>query len=280
MTIPPTVLSEILASKSSPAIIAALLNEAEAKHSSLPRHLNARRVYPFWKICQSCNQPFPAHTIEQANRNKTCGPRCAAAIISRAKTGEIRKTRIACAHCGKAMKEPPPSKRRKQVSAYCSRSCRAKVHAAHLRAFAANGKGKLRPGKGLGGSRNPAWKGGLTYRNRKGAYANQPIRYVRCPPPYLSMARRDGYLMEHRLLVAIAIGRPLSRIETVHHRNHRASDNLLSNLMLFATNADHKAFEGGAAIKPLWCGWCHSTIAEWSGVCVCPPEHSSLSATE
>ena len=51
----------------------------------------------------------------------------------------------------------------------------------------------------------------MTYRKRKGAYADQPIKYVRCPLVFLSMARKDGYVMEHRLLVAQAIGRPLLR---------------------------------------------------------------------
>jgi hypothetical protein len=129
------------------------------------------------------------------------------------------------------------------------------------------------------GEANPAWKGGLTYRNRKGAYADQPIKYVRCPAPMLSMARSDGYVMEHRLIVALAIGRPLTRSECVHHINHDATDNRLENLMLFATNAQHKAFEHGADIKPLWCGLCLSTTPEKSGACACRPGRSLPSAT-
>jgi hypothetical protein len=66
------------------------------------------------------------------------------------------------------------------------------------------------------------------------------------------MARKDGYVMEHRLRVAVEIGRALTRTECVHHVNHDATDNRLENLMLFATNADHKRYEHGQAIEPIW----------------------------
>ena len=66
------------------------------------------------------------------------------------------------------------------------------------------------------------------------------------------MARKDGYVMEHRLLVAMTIGRSLSRRECVHHINHDATDNRIENLMLFATNADHKRYEHGQPTIPLW----------------------------
>jgi len=257
------------------------LNEAEARYSDAPKHWNARRVYPFWKVCQNCKRPFPARTIEQANRNKACGAACAAILIAAARTGEIRKPRIRCAHCGAPVIDPPPSRRARQVLVYCSRSCRAKANVAHLLPFSGNGKGKPRPDMPwMIGERNPAWKGGLTYHNRKGAYADQPIRYVRCPVPFLIMARRDGYVMEHRLLVAQALNRPLTRAESVHHQNHKATDNSLTNLMLFATNGQHKAFEHGRDIKPLWCGLCHSDTSARSGACECRPGPLLPSAME
>lgn len=140
---------------------------------------------------------------------------------------------------------------RKDVANYCSRPC-CGMAKDWLKNHSANGKGKKRPGKGLAGEKNPAWKGGVTYFKRKGKYADQSIKYVRCPAHMMSMARKDGYVMAHRLAVALEIGRPLTRQECVHHINHDATDNRLENLMLFGTNADHKRYEHGQAIRPLW----------------------------
>ena len=140
---------------------------------------------------------------------------------------------------------------RRDVGSYCSKPCCGK--AKHwLKQHSANGRGKKRPGKGLSGSKNPAWKGGLTFFKRKGKYADQSIKYIRCPVEFMDMARKDGYVMEHRLLVAVEIGRALTRTECVHHVNHDATDNRLENLMLFATNADHKRYEHSQAIEPIW----------------------------
>jgi hypothetical protein len=273
--IPPTVWSEITASKSSPETIAVLLNEAEAKHSNLPRHWNSKRVYPFWKTCQHCSKPFATHTKEQAVRNKTCSRECTAAMIGKANSGpmpiEQRKlSRVACAVCGAEVLRADSWLKRVAMPV-CSRQCNGKLRGEEWKQHAGKGWSSWRPeskqalAERMTGATNPAWKGGLTYRNRKGAYANQPIRYVRCPAELLTMARKDGYVMEHRLLVAQAIGRPLTRTEAVHHVNHDATDNQLENLMLFATNGQHKAFEHGAAIKPLWSGLSPSTTPARSG---------------
>lgn len=140
---------------------------------------------------------------------------------------------------------------RKGVGSYCSRTCCGKAKD-WLKNHSANGKGKKRQGKGLAGAKNPAWKGGLTFFKRKGKYANQSIKYVRCPADFMDMARKDGYVMEHRLLVAMELGRSLLRSECVHHVNHDATDNRIENLMLFASNADHKRYEHGQPIEPLW----------------------------
>jgi hypothetical protein len=100
------------------------------------------------------------------------------------------------------------------------------------------------------GENNPAWKGGVTYFRKHGNY--KPIKYVRCPLEFVAMARKDGYVMEHRLIVAQELGRCLLRSEVVHHINHDPQDNRLGNLMLFSSNTAHKKYEHHGEPQPLW----------------------------
>lgn len=155
-----------------------------------------------------------------------------------------RGREVACPVCG-AVKYKTAAQLRKLTdteTGYCSRSCRAKANAAHLLPYCANGKGKTRPGTGLSGEMNPSWKGGVTFKRNKGNYIGP--KYVRCPADLMEMARKDGYVMEHRLVMARMIGRPLTRAEAVHHIDHNTRNNAPENLMLFATNAEHKRYEG------------------------------------
>ena len=117
---------------------------------------------------------------------------------------------------------------------YCSRACRNKAHPLP------DGRNFPPP---MRGEANPAWRGGVTYKRPKGNYVGP--RYVRCPQEFLAMARSDGYVMEHRLVMAQRIGRPLLRMEVVNHINHDPRDNRPENLELYPSNGDHKRGEAG-----------------------------------
>jgi hypothetical protein len=112
----------------------------------------------------------------------------------------------------------------------------------HLRSIAGNGKGRKRPDMVKYGEANPEWKGGITFKRNKGNYIGP--KYVRCPIEFINMARKDGYVMEHRLVMAIHLGRLLDRVEVVHHKDHNTRNNDIKNLELFPNNAAHKRAEG------------------------------------
>jgi DNA invertase Pin-like site-specific DNA recombinase len=86
------------------------------------------------------------------------------------------------------------------------------------------------PGKRPGaarGANNPRWKGGRI--DVAGGY-----KAVWIPPDdeFASMRNRTGYVMEHRLVMAESLGRPLDDHETVHHVNGQRDCNDISNLQL------------------------------------------------
>ncbi len=64
----------------------------------------------------------------------------------------------------------------------------------------------------------------------KGKYVLVPIS--RKDPMY-AMVRSGRYILEHRLVMARSLGRPLTRDEFVHHRNGVKTDNRLENLELW-----------------------------------------------
>src|SRR5882672_960626 len=61
----------------------------------------------------------------------------------------------------------------------------------------------------------------------------------------------DGYKPEHRLVMAMMLGRGLESHEVVHHKDGNPLNNAPSNLELFQTNAEHLRHELTGRI-PQW----------------------------
>lgn len=175
----------------------------------------ARRRLPAQKTCTVCGAIWTPKDRYQAARGKTCGPKCAAALQSRSRKGRFRRPRVPCATCGKPCIQRPPSKQKKRISSvsYCSRRCWGRTRGDHLRSISASGLSAITPDSrkraadAIRGPKNPAWRGGATYRKSHGNYSG--AKYIRCPQSLLPMARRDGYVMEHRAIIAMAAGRIL-----------------------------------------------------------------------
>lgn len=85
------------------------------------------------------------------------------------------------------------------------------------------------------GSASHKWKGGR-FVHRSG--------YVFVMAPEHHSANRDGYVLEHRLVIEQHLGRQLSKQEHVHHVDGDKANNALSNLVVLQKRAHHKLHAG------------------------------------
>jgi len=93
------------------------------------------------------------------------------------------------------------------------------------------------------GPENTNYKGGRVVHHGY-VYVRGPVEDL-----YSTMVEASGYVPEHRLKMARALGRPLTSHETVHHINADRTDNRLENLQL--RNGRHGK---GVAMVCLDCG--------------------------
>ena len=99
-----------------------------------------------------------------------------------------------------------------------------------------------RPEAARFGPDNPCWRGGSYIEPGKG------YRMVRCPASSAAMARQNGYVLEHRLVMADHIGRDLRPEEVVHHIDHDPLNNEVGNLKLYANHREHWVTEHAADV--------------------------------
>lgn len=145
------------------------------------------------RICQGCGAEFTRHGN---NQPKFCSRACYDA------NGHPEKAlaSFVCDRCGVTFERYPSLRRATNKHNYCSGACRAagRVYAR--------------------GEEHPQWKGGGRWIG--------PDGYVQRQLPDRTR------VLEHRLVMAEILGRPLERYETVHHINGDRADNRLENLQL------------------------------------------------
>ena len=73
---------------------------------------------------------------------------------------------------------------------------------------------------------HPNWKGG-----KRKSYGYWDVK-IPVDSPYLSMVNKNGYVREHRYVMAMYLGRSLIPSEIVHHLNGVRTDNRIDNLVL------------------------------------------------
>lgn len=123
-----------------------------------------------------------------------------------------------CKICKKPFKIFPS---RKGHYKYCSKECRIK------------GVSKITSEK-MTGENNPNWLGGR-YKNNRGYWIRTLSSLTdeeRELARYMTFDSKKFVVLEHRMLMAKKIGRPLYKNEVVHHINGIKADNRLENLQL------------------------------------------------
>ncbi|EJO5346403.1 HNH endonuclease [Clostridium botulinum] len=66
--------------------------------------------------------------------------------------------------------------------------------------------------------------------------------YISVYMPEHPHANKEGYVMEHRLVMEKVLGRYIRKNEVVHHINKKRNDNRPENLMIFSSINDHAKY--------------------------------------
>ena len=156
--------------------------------------------------------------------------------------GHTKYMWVACPDCGKERwvalyKNNPVSIR---CAACASKGANNNFYGKHHTEETKDKKrGKNNPNYGNYGKESFAWMGGRKKDNE--GYISV---WIEPTHQYSMMINSNGYVYEHRLIMAQYLGRALDEKEVVHHINEVRDDNRIENLQLFKNNAEHLAYHG------------------------------------
>jgi hypothetical protein len=155
--------------------------------------------------CAECNKEVYRYPYVLARfKNNFCGRQCA--IAHRIRNQQARRHIETCRVCGKDFFRMPSRTKYNHGHHYCSAECKT---------------------VGRSGTGHHFWKGGR--RLREDGYIDISAAAI---PPTLRSVRKDRRMLEHRLVMAQHLGRPLFPHEIIHHRNGDRADNRIDNLEL------------------------------------------------
>lgn len=189
------------------------------------------------RVCQSCQQSYQTNP---AVRLKYCSIQCAG-------KAKVRGEFANCAHCGTSFWRFAS----KPNQTLCSKSCATSVrnlgpsNPSYSRDITGErnpmyGRGKVGPDNPMYGRRKeqaPRWLGGVKIRKDGYILAVAPDDH-----PYPADSHKGSglkYVLQHRLVMEQHLGRYLEPGEVVHHIDENPSNNDISNLRLFASQAEH-----------------------------------------
>lgn len=189
------------------------------------------------KQCAVCHSAFSVRE-SHASKRKTCSARCGRAYRSVTYVGKNNPawkggdSQKKCLICGTTFSVDHGLG---ATAKFCSRICFHR-HMANVM------PGRKLPQNSKKGPQSPGWKGGR--RKTKAGYI---LLYAPDHPD----SHKSGYILEHRLIMSLHVGRRLLSTEDVHHHNGIKDDNRLENLELM-DHRDHISMDNAQKGKPYW----------------------------
>ena len=166
---------------------------------------------------------------------------------------KVEYVKLVCLNCQQEF-EIPPSWAKNGRRKFCSRKCKDEhqttikgaAHPMHGRRHRPESVEKMRRHhQAKRGVEHPSWKGGRWKVDgytaiTESALTGKQLEIVR---PMLTKA---GHILEHRLIMAMSLGRPLTAKEIVHHLDGDKANNRIENLQLVGIKAhsqEHREIE-------------------------------------